>query len=213
MIHGPRPAPFRLFAALALGGVIAAGPGLAADFADPTWPCIQRKVGALSVGLMWAHPLPEAAPEGAALRAEIDELAARLALRRLDPENLRPEIAAFAARHDGASEILGRVFAQVFDTLSTRRTQVIKGIETFSLSQIALAERIKAARAEMAGLMAADSPDFDRLDALEEQIDWDQTIYTDRQSTITYLCETPVLIEKRLFALAHILQDGIRPPG
>ncbi|PKQ14090.1 MAG: hypothetical protein CVT70_01135 [Alphaproteobacteria bacterium HGW-Alphaproteobacteria-1] len=213
MIHVPCPALFRRLAALALAGTVASGPVLAADFSDPTWPCIQRKVGALSVGLMWPHPIPAGATGDAALAHEIDELAARLALRRLDPDALRPEIAAFAARHDGSPEILGRVFAQAFDTLSTRRAQVIKGIETFSLRQIALAERVKTARAEMTGLMAADSPDFDRIDALEEQIDWDQTIYSDRQTTITYLCETPVLIEQRLFALAQILQDGIRPPG
>lgn len=213
MTQGPCPAPFRRLAALALAGMIAAGPGMAADFSDPTWPCIQRKVGALSVGLMWPHPIPEEAPGDPVLRDETDALAARLALRRLDPEALRPEIAAFAARHDGAPDTLGRVFAQAFDTLATRRAQVIAGIERFSLSQIALAERVKAARAEMAALMAADSPDFDRIDALEEQIDWDQTIYSDRQTTITYLCETPVLIEQRLFALAQILQAGVRPPG
>jgi hypothetical protein len=213
MPQAPCPALFRRLAALALAGMIAAGPGMAADFSDPTWPCIQRKVGALSVGLMWPHPIPDEAPGDPALRAEIDALAARLALRRLDPEALRPEIVAFAARHDGSPEILGRVFAQAFDTLSTRRGHVIKGIESFSLSQIALAERVKAARAEMTGLMAADSPDFDRVDALEEQIDWDQTIYSDRQTTITYLCETPVLIEQRLFALAQMLQGALRPPG
>jgi hypothetical protein len=213
MNQGPCPVPFRRLAALALAGMVAAGPGMAADFSDPTWPCIQRKVGTLSVGLMWPHPIPEGATGDAALAHEIDELAARLALRRLDPEALRPEIVAFAARHDGSPDILGRVFAQAFDTLSSRRSRVISGIERFSLSQIAMAERGMAARAEMTGLMAADSPDFDRVDTLEEQIDWDQTIYSDRQTTITYLCETPVLIEQRLFALAQILQAGVRPPG
>ncbi|WP_247650981.1 hypothetical protein [Roseovarius autotrophicus] len=213
MIHGPRPAPLGHLAALVLAGfVLSAGPGLAADYADPTWPCIQRKVAVLSIGLMWPHPIPEGAPEDAALAAEIRDLAARLALRRLAPEELRPEISAFAARHDGAPDILGRVVAQTFEVLSARRTQVIGGIETFSLSQIALAERIKAARTEMTRLMQTDTPDFDKVDGLEEQIDWDQTIHADRQTTITYLCETPVLIEQRLFALARMLQEGIRLP-
>ena len=35
--------------------------GWAADFSDPDWPCIQRKVPNLSVGQMWSGPIiPEA---------------------------------------------------------------------------------------------------------------------------------------------------------
>ena len=39
-------------------------------------------------------------------------------------------------------------------------------------------------------------------------VDWDQVIFSDRQQSIVYLCETPQLIEKRLFAIARMLQDG-----
>ena len=48
----------------------------------------------------------------------------------------------------------------------------------------------------------------DRVDALEEQVDWDQRIFTDRQKTITYLCETPTLLEKRLYAISQMLQEA-----
>jgi len=198
---------------IALSLMMSAGSGHSADFSDPTWPCIQRKVPALSVGLMWTHALPETPETDPTLKQEIDSLAAKLALRRLEVEALRGDIEAFAARHDGAPEILGHVFQRVFKTLSTRRSKVISGIEAFSLSQIALSERIDAARAEMTRLADAENPDYDRMDALEEQLDWDQTIYTDRQSTITYLCETPTLIEKRLYSIARILQQQIREPG
>ena len=198
---------------IALSLMLAAGSGHAADFSDPTWPCIQRKVPTLSVGLMWTHPLPDAPETDQDLKRDIDRLAAKLALRRLEVEELRPDIEEFATRHDGAPDILGHVFQRVFSTLSTRRTQVISGIEEFSLSQIALSERIDTARAEMTRLTDAEDPDYDRMDTLEEQLDWDQVIYTDRQSTITYLCETPTLIEKRLYSIAQILQQQINEPG
>ena len=198
---------------IVLSLMLSAGSGHAADFSDPTWPCIQRKVPTLSVGLMWTHPLPDTPETDPTLKQEIDSLAAKLALRRLEVEALRGDIAAFATRHDGAPDILGLVFQRVFETLSTRRSKVISGIEAFSLSQIALSERIDAARAEMTRLADAESPDYDRMDALEKQLDWDQTIYTDRQSTITYLCETPTLIEQRLYSIARILQQQIREPG
>ncbi|MEO0362746.1 MAG: hypothetical protein AAF322_16620, partial [Pseudomonadota bacterium] len=108
---------------------------------------------------------------------------------------------------------LGQVFALVFERLSKRRTRIMKGIERFSLSQIALAESIDAARAEMEAALAADAPDYDRIDALEEKLDWDQVIYTDRQRSITYLCETPTIIERRLFAVGRMLQNAAKDPG
>lgn len=189
-------------AALALISV--AGPGFAADFSDPTWPCIQRKVENLSLGLMWPHQIDDAATD---LQPEIDEMAGLLALRRIELEELQPSVAAFAARHNRDTDVLGRVFQRVFDTLSKRRARIIGGIGEFSLKQIDLADKIDLARADMDQALTADPPDYDRVDALEEQLDWDQLIYSDRQRSITYLCETPQIIERRLFAISQMLQQ------
>jgi hypothetical protein len=101
----------------------------------------------------------------------------------------------------------------VFKTLSTRRTRVISGIENFSLNQIDLSQRIEAAQTEMVMEMDSDAPDQERIGALEEQLEWDQLIYSDRQSTITYLCETPTLIEQRLYSLSQILRQQITESG
>ncbi|ETA53580.1 hypothetical protein [Ponticoccus alexandrii] len=191
---------------LVIAAFLGAAPGWAADYSDPTWPCVQRKVERLSVGLMWPQPIPETAPEDASVRRDIHDLATRLAVRRIPVEEIRADVAGFAESHQGDPALLGLVFDDVFGSLSGRRTQIISGIGKFSLSQIALSERIEAARKEMDAEMAKDEPDFDRVDALEEQLDWDQTIYSDRQQSITYLCETPVLLEKRLFEIAQMLQ-------
>ncbi|WP_435311589.1 hypothetical protein [Primorskyibacter sedentarius] len=186
-----------------------ATPVAAADFADPTWPCIQRKVARLSVGLMWPVPIDPEFEPSAELRPEIDALAESLSLRRIDLTELEPDVAAFAQRVDGDPQLLGLVFAEVFNALSNRRTRIIEGIEDFSLGQIALSEKIDMARVEMDAIMAKAEPDFDRVDQLEEQLDWDQVIYSDRQKSITYLCETPVLLEKRLFEVARMLQMNL----
>lgn len=186
-----------------------ATPVAAADFADPTWPCIQRKVARLSVGLMWPIPIDPEFEPSAELRPEIDALAESLSLRRIDLTELEPDVAAFAQSVDGDPQLLGLVFAEVFNALSNRRTRIIEGIEDFSLGQIALSEKIDMARVEMDAIMAKAEPDFDRVDQLEEQLDWDQVIYSDRQKSITYLCETPVLLEKRLFEVARMLQMNL----
>ncbi len=181
-----------------------AGSASAADFSDPTWPCIQRKVGALSVGLMWPHPVPEDAldPDTAEM---VDDLAQRLALRRLALEDLTPDVDAFAAEVSADTDLLGRVFSETFDRLSGTRNAIMKGIEEYSLSQIALSEKIDAARLEMDTIMAGDDPDFDKVDALEERIDWEERIFTERARSLTYICETPVLLEKRLYSIAQML--------
>ncbi len=194
-----------LAAALVLTGL--AAPGRTADYSDPTWPCIQRKVETLSLGLMWPHPVETDELGDAETAREIADLAETLSLRRVDLEDMRVRVEAFAAAHDGDRALLGRVFADVFDRLSERRGRIIRGIGDFSLGQAALADKIEQARLEMDRLMAAEAPDYDRIDAVEEQIDWDQVIYTDRQQSITYLCETPTLLEKRLYAIAQMLQQ------
>lgn len=176
----------------------------AADFSDPTWPCIQRKVGALSVGLMWPHPVPEEELDPDTAKS-VDELAQRLALRRLALEDLTPDIDAFTADVSADKDLLGHVFSETFDRLSGTRNAIMQGIEEYSLSQIALSEKIDSAREEMDTIMAGDDPDFDKVDALEERIDWEERIYTERARSLTYICETPVLLEKRLYSIAQML--------
>lgn len=184
-------------------------PALAADFSDPSWPCVQRKVDNLSVGLMWPQPIPEAQPEDESIRHDIAFLAEKLSLRSLTVESLEADVDAFTAQHGGDPALLGLVFDEVFDGMSRRRTRIIHGIGDFSMGQIGLSEKIEAARVAMDTEMALDDPDFDKVDALEEQLDWDQTIYSDRQQSISYLCETPVLLERRLYAIAQMLSARI----
>ncbi len=198
---------FRIWAA----GLVSLGlalPVQAADFSDPTWPCVQRKVENLSIGLMWPHEIAKIkmTPE---LAEQVDNLAARLVLRRIDLEQAQEYVTAFTAEHGHGEAMMGHIFEKVFDQLANRRSVIITGIEDFSLKQIAMSERIDTARAEMDTLMAAEEPDFDKVDALEEQVDWDERIYTDRQKSLTYVCETPVLLEKRLYALAQMLMDAV----
>lgn len=188
-----------LSAALGLGDTVQG-----ADYSDPSWPCIQRKVESLSVGLMWPYPVGDT-ERAADVQADIDELASRFALRRLELEEIEPALAAFTAKHGRNPDLLGAVFVDAFDRLSATRKVIMKGISDYSFSQIALAEKIDAARTEMTELMAAEKPDFDKVDALEAQADWDERIYTDRAKSLTYVCETPVLLEKRIYAIAQML--------
>lgn len=192
---------------MALALSVATTQALAADFSDPTWPCIQRKVERLSLGLMWAEP-KENITLSDPQKAAVKELASALSLQRVDMENASQMVSDFVQAHGTERDLMQAVFSEVFDTISKRRTRIINGIGNVSTGQIALAERIDATRSEMDRLMDADEPDYDKVDALEEQLDWDDRIYRERQQSVSYLCESPVLLEKRLFALANLLQNA-----
>lgn len=195
-------------------GFSSAFPAVSADFSDPTWPCIQRKVENLSLGLMWPFPIEDVLKISSdPLQKRAQDLADAFALRRVELDELRSQAQELADSANGDPAILGHVFARSFGTLNKRRSRIISGIGDFSLSQISLSDQIEAARVEMTALMSAENPDFDRVDKLEEQLDWDQLIHSDRQRSIQYLCESPVLIERRLFGIAQMLQQFVKDQG
>ena len=178
---------------------------MSADFSDPTWPCVQRKVENLSVGQMFPYVIPDMESTDAATLTEIEELSQRLALRKFTIEEATPWIDEFAAQHSQNST-LGALFVAAFDKISAQRTTVIDGIARYAGKQASLSERINAQRVEMTSLLEVSEPDYDKVDKIEEQLDWDERIYQDRVRALTYVCETPVLLEKRAFALAKIIQ-------
>lgn len=200
-----------LFAtSMVVGLVFGTGVSNAAVFNDPTWPCIQRKVEKLSLGLMWegAQEVPD--QHSVKLGRDAESLADRLALRKLSIEEAEGIVTEFVAAHPGTDrDSLGTVFERVFRELGAKRSKIINGIGRYSLKQIALSEKIEALRTEMDDLLGQTSPDYDKIDKLEEQLDWEERIYKERSKSLTYVCETPVRIEKRLYSIAKILMNAV----
>lgn len=190
---------------VALG--VSAQPALA--FNDPNWPCAQRKVIQLSIGQVWAGPLPE---EGVTWRDDrkISALAPILAARRTSMEEVESRVSEFAAVEKDRLPLL---FSAVFDLIERDRRRLIGGIERYAERQRGLAEQIDADQSELASLKAQTAEDdFDALDAIEEREDkllWDTRIYQDRNKSLTYVCESPVIIEKRAFAIGKVIQAAM----
>ena len=185
--------------------MLAAVPARAAT-PTPDGPCVQPRQSHLSLGQVWTGPPP---PEGAAETPEIAALAERVVQRRMPIEEATAAIDAFAQGKD--AETLALLMQAIFHRIDMQRTAILGGISRYGHRQVALAERVEARRARMAELEAADPPDFDAIDAEEEALDWDMRVFSDRQQSLTYVCETPVILEQRLFALgravaAHLTQ-------
>ncbi len=188
---------------LTLIAVLAAAPALAAQGTDPSWPCIQRKQPHLSMGQLWIGPVPDESTAELAHDPQIATLAERLAQRRMPMEEAEAEIAGFAPGAGNAR--LTALMLAVFDRIEPERSALIAGIGRYGQKQVDLAQMIEDRRSRMAALAAAADPDFDAIDAEEKALDWDERIFTERQQSLTYVCETPVILEQRAFALARAI--------
>ncbi|HEY9039007.1 MAG TPA: hypothetical protein VIN05_08720 [Roseovarius sp.] len=182
-------------------------PAQGANASDPTWPCVQRKVQSLSLGLMWPHPI-DAEPLREEIAADAVDLAAKLELRRVDLDEARTLITQFVEDHPDVTQAdLGHLFGRIFDEINRDRRALIAGIEDYAEKQIALANRIDEARSKIDSLAAAATPDQEAIASLQQQIAWDERVFQDRSQSLTYVCETPVLLEQRLYAIAQLLLD------
>ena len=117
------------FAVAAMTTAVATGAARAADFSDPDWPCIQRKVPHLSVGQMWAGPvIDDTLRKSWRDNDEIHRLASLLSLRRTPLETADEIIAKFADRDDigdDKAERLTKLFAGIFTLIDKERSEII----------------------------------------------------------------------------------------
>lgn len=174
---------------------------------DPDWPCRQILVGRLSVAAVWSGP----SIEGIAWRNDpmVAGLAAKGAARRVSLEDAEHAIEDFA-RPLGADKTkkLVALFAGLFETLNDERTQVIEGLLRFGAKQRALAEKIRAENALARAGSGKSQPDASGQEAKPpaRDLEWDLRVFDERRQSLAYVCETPALIEQRLFALAKVIQ-------
>lgn len=202
-----RIAPLALAFALA-----AAGPALA--FNDPTWPCESRKVVHLSIGQMWPREIPEdldAWRDDPAIAQAAGEIAARRTpTARI--EALVDEIAASTPSEDRARRLTD-LFAGVFALIDRERARVVEGIVRYNASQVSLSAAIDAMQVELATLERTAAEDdydaLDRIDELRDAVSWEVRIFDERRRSLQYVCESPVILEQRAFAVARIIAARI----
>ncbi|MDO5704380.1 MAG: hypothetical protein Q4G49_04810 [Paracoccus sp. (in: a-proteobacteria)] len=188
---------------LALIAVLLAPAAQAQPAHDATWPCIQRKQPTLSLGQVWTGPAPDESVQALARDPAIRTLAAQLKLRRLPMEQAETLIADFAADADDAH--LTALMQATFDLIQPERAAMIEGIARYGLKQVQLTEQINTRRTRMTELEAAENPDFDAIDEQEKALDWDERIFNERGQSLTYVCETPVIMEQRAFAIGRAI--------
>jgi hypothetical protein len=201
-----RLAPFVAFALL-LG---AAAPALAKPADDPDWPCAQRRTGEISAAAVWSGP--DLASTG---RWDDDAgaaaLARKLASRRTQMTEMDGLIDEFAASAGADKSVrLTRVFAGALDVINSERNRVIAGVVRYARGQHRLAEKIRAEADKISD--EQESKDVSSPSALDDaasSLKWDKRIFDDRSRALSYVCETPILLERRAFEIARKIQQRL----
>lgn len=183
-----------------LAAAIPAG-SRAATSEDPDWPCIQRLVPRISAVQVWAGPEPDPAMWQGDL--DVARLASKLAARRTPLNETEKLVEDFADAQpaDALNNKLTALFGRTLQIINRDRASIIAGIKRFAKRQRQLAERIRETRATLkdAGDEASGGDD------LRETLAWDLRIFDEREKSMTYLCEQPVLLEQRAFALGRTI--------
>ena len=175
----------------------------------PDWPCQQLKVPGISIASVWNGP-PIDTNNSKPVDAATADLVSRLAARRTPIEDARKLIANFVTgtreeRQDKAKTL----FAALYSRLNAQRDQVMDGIERFSRKQKLMAEQIREETQKLRDLQDKPNSDQAQDDALASQLAWQTRIFEDRRKSTSYVCDVPVLIEKRLFDLSSAIQTAM----
>ena len=199
---------FRL-AIVATLALLAAKTIAVADTDD--WPCVQRKVPEISLAAVWTGPQLNEAALKWRTDPDVAGLVQRLAARRTSEEDARKAIADLVASSGGAKgPKLLALIAGLVETINAERAEVIAGLERFGDGQKQLAIVIRNENAKLSDMRNDAQADSARLAELSEQLVWTLRIFDERQKSLSFVCEVPVLIEQRLFALSREIQKALQ---
>ena len=181
---------------------------VAADPRYPDWPCVQAKVPEISLTAVWAGPPLDDATATWKNDPKVSELVPKLAARRTPLEEAEKTIVEFLAASPADKATKGKLlFAGLFDTLNAQRSSVLNGLERVTRKQREAADKIRATTSALQALQSASPPEQPKVDELNNQLVWEARIFEDRRRVITFVCEVPTTIDRRLFALGRVIQQ------
>lgn len=200
-----------LFSAVAL---FCAAPLAAQPKADPDWPCPQRKTPEIDLAQVWNGPDPASAGKWTDDQ-DAAALAVKLSSRRTPAKEFAPLLDGFVKEAGAeADKALLRVMAGVYEIINDQRGKLMHGIERYARGQQRLADRIRDEADELSkvrsSITAPETPESRKLD---EQLHWDTRIFDERAKSLTYVCETPVLLEQRAFDIGQQIQARLKVKG
>src|SRR5262249_45414746 len=142
--------------------------------------------------------------------AAIKDLVTRLAARRTPLDDAQKAISDVITGTESERQKKGKlIFAGLFKTLNDERSEVMRGIERYFRKQKEFSDQIRSTIRQLRELQDRPDADQGRVEELTNRAEWDTRIFEERRKTINFVCEVPVVIEQRLFALARAIQQSL----
>lgn len=195
-----------------LASAFAALPAHAADPTDQGWPCQQRKILEISPGQIWTGPSLEEIGESWQRNPIVAELARKIAARRTEIDEAKALIVRFVSGAGAdKNRDLAALAAGVLSIINDERAAIIAGVERYAKRQRELAATIERQRFELEAITKAATTEQQKTqrDDLQEKQTWDMRIFQERARSLTYVCELPVMLEQRAFALGREIESHL----
>jgi hypothetical protein len=208
---------FRKFLAamsvLMLAGL--SGNAQAAFGTSKDWPCIQREMPKISAGMVWTGDPVDAKDRSWTKMPKVAEAVQQVISRRKNIDEVHDAIDAFAANlKEDRTEALRALFVGALQKINAERRHIMGGIKRYSRRQSALADQIREKSLREEELLRKKSTLNDeekqKLSELSDEVKWDTRIYEERERSLTYVCETPVMLEQRLFQIGRHISSLIK---
>lgn len=191
------------FAPLLCTALMQAGP-LAAQTAQSDWPCKQVRVPDIALGGVWSGPSIDAERKSWRNDAAIADLISRVAPRRTPLDAAEKMIADFAAsagdKRKARSTLL---FAGLYERMNDERREVVTGLDRFGRRLKEMAEKTREETQAFYALQSQKPVDPEAVKKAAEALQWRVRLFEEQRKMVTYVCESPALIEQRFGALAR----------
>lgn len=175
---------------------------------DVQWPCAQARVSTISAGTIWTGPN---VAEGKDWEDDnhVAELAQKLASRRTSLDEANDLIVAFAkdAGKDKDKQ-LTELFVGTLDIINGNRDEILDGIMRYARGQERLARRISDESDKISEAQEDATAHGLGLASQQTNTDfaWDQRIFKERKQALSYVCETPSVLERRAYEIGKRIQ-------
>ena len=166
--------------------------------ADPDWPCAARLIPTLTAGAYWNGPV--AANPGWRDDDKLFPLVTDIVNRDTPDAEAQAKLAAYAATIPPASR--AALFSAIVDQTNDERTILITRIKQLGSRQRRMGDHIAKLSTQIDELLPTDAQ---RTEVLGER-DLAVQAFGETQHTMTYACEAPAGMERRLGVFAKILQ-------
>lgn len=199
-----------ILGALLLLAPLALGTPGAAQTAQSDWPCKQVRVPDIALGGVWSGPSIDAERRNWRNDAAVADLVSHVAPRRTPLETAEKLIADFAAAAgDKRKARLTMLFAGLYDRMNDERREVVTGLDRFGRRLKEMAEKTRDETQSLYALQGRKPADPEAVKKAAEALQWRVRLFEEQRKMVTYVCESPALIEQRFGALARAVMGGM----